>query len=86
MKKGSIVEYVGGQYNAAKEIFPLHRNTPYVLSTDISPEQFSDGIKPGVKLQEGGNYIFWAIMFRELLPPGNIDIEQLIIEPQEELV
>lgn len=78
MKVGSLVEYIGGQDDADRGIFPLQKDTPYTVSS-LGMGQFRSGIKHSLKLEEVDNTISFAIqIFRELQPP--MDITELIEE------
>lgn len=82
MKKGSIVEYVGGQCEVGESLFPLQKETPYVV-TFVGLGKFSTGIHPSIAIDVSNRYEFLASMFRELQPP--VTSEEILEAIEEEI-
>ena len=82
MQVGSIVEYIGGQDARARKIYPLEKGIPYVVNW-MGKCRFSTGVQPAIGLEETGKHGFIIPMFKELLPPENVNIDEIIQEPVE---
>jgi hypothetical protein len=82
MQVGSLVEYIGGQDQRAKQIFTLLRNTPYVV-TFISEGKYLWGVGTAIHLDcAPPEYGFHPRILRELAPPEEISIDKILEEPQ----
>lgn len=75
MKRNSLVEYIGGQCEYGKTVFPLEEETPYVVSDVYISDKLNKAV---LQLNEAGETAFIVEMFREIQPP--MDLTELIEE------
>lgn len=81
MQVNSLVVYIGGQ--TSYDPIQLDKNEIYTVSC-ICEGNFGGTWLPAIYLEETGNeYAFLKSMFKEVVPPSNINIENLIYEEQE---
>lgn len=86
MQVGSLVEYIGGQCPIGRKIFPLSRNTPYLVNW-MGEAMFSDGVKPGIQIDGIEGYAFLETLFREIQPPiTSEEISELLEQTELETV
>lgn len=88
MKPNSLVVYVGGQCEFGKSVAPLKLNKVYTVYS-VANELYDDGTigRPVIYLDEmmyiredvqNRPYAFVQHMFREIDPPREINLEEII--------
>lgn len=86
MKPGSLVEYIGGQFSYDVECgYGLDKGAIYEIY-DIGKRMFEGRKRTFVELVEMRNVSHLIEKFREIQPPGEVDIEALMSQPEPERV
>lgn len=72
MRKGSLVQYIGGQCSYGRRMCPLSEEQIYTLSSDVITGLFKGVPKEAVELEEIEGWRFTAAMFKEIQEPMSI--------------
>lgn len=77
MQPGSLVEHIGGQDPIGKQMYELKKEVVYTVSW-VGESIFSGVRRSAISLEEIAGFEFVVEMFREIQPPIEINIDEII--------